>query len=523
MRSIRTFHSLLLVLLVLPTALGARWYWGNRGWGAGFVPSPDCLEYAAGAQALANSGGYFLRVGPYRVPPRYPPGWPLCLSLAVRCGLKGESLWRVTGIVAAALSSFLALCIYGASLYVLGARHSKRVAWCSFTGALFGWLTWALAPLPIFLGQTLQSDEPCLLAGGVAIAALIVGLYGGKVPGRRVLLSLGGASLAAAAAMRTIAGGLLLPAVIVLLAGYVRLRAQDARLLGIAYALAGAGIVIGGVTACTGLMPWEWSAYAFWIPIWYGDIARTFNLTYALHGNAEFFQPVGVPPFSHLGFACQVLLGLPGRWSIAYVGRIWPIAGWVALLAALIPKPGADARRRTMQVVALAFVLVAAAHAAVYSFYFYPASRFFTLPLAICVLALSVAVACLLAETRWPLKALGVATAGLSLVSTALLARQIPSPPPGFPPASEVRAGYAAWAALDDRARAGRVVPFDPVHAQALGLLDPTTMDRIGVWGTLPLTGQIGHLIVNGTIPRAAVSTPVHRPTPARDTEDDGP
>ena len=54
MKQSRTAFQLgLLLVIVVPLALFARWQWGNREWGANFLPHPDSLEYAA---ALLSAG-----------------------------------------------------------------------------------------------------------------------------------------------------------------------------------------------------------------------------------------------------------------------------------------------------------------------------------------------------------------------------------------------------------------------------------------------------------------------------------
>src|SRR5260370_16956850 len=92
-RGIRGLAAAALVLLVAPLALAARWRWAAAADGRQLRPRPDALEYAAAAQAIAAEGRYYLQVGPYRVRPRYPPGWPLVLAGAVRLGLPGDRLW----------------------------------------------------------------------------------------------------------------------------------------------------------------------------------------------------------------------------------------------------------------------------------------------------------------------------------------------------------------------------------------------------------------------------------------------
>ena len=81
---------LLLAVLVVPVALWARWHGSPEAQAPFFHPRPDALEYAASAQSIAQTGRFFLQVGPYRVRPRFPPGWPLLLAPAVRLGVRGH-------------------------------------------------------------------------------------------------------------------------------------------------------------------------------------------------------------------------------------------------------------------------------------------------------------------------------------------------------------------------------------------------------------------------------------------------
>jgi hypothetical protein len=75
-RGVRRWETLLLALVVASVALVVRWREPAPSRTA-FHPRPDALEYAASAQAIAQAGEYYLQVGPLRVPPRYPPGWPM--------------------------------------------------------------------------------------------------------------------------------------------------------------------------------------------------------------------------------------------------------------------------------------------------------------------------------------------------------------------------------------------------------------------------------------------------------------
>src|ERR1700694_5879364 len=110
----RCLAAAAVVVRVAPLALAARWRWAETPDGRQLRPRPDALEYAAAAQAIATEGRYYLQVGLYRVRPRYPPGWPMVLAVAVRLGIAGDQLWRVAGVFGAGLASVLALLAAGA-------------------------------------------------------------------------------------------------------------------------------------------------------------------------------------------------------------------------------------------------------------------------------------------------------------------------------------------------------------------------------------------------------------------------
>ena len=71
---------------------------------------------------------------------------------------------------------------------------------------------------------------------------------------------------------------------------------------------------------------------------------------------------------------------------------------------------------------------------------------------------------------------------------------------------------FDRWLALGDDRRAGRTMPFDPVHAQALGLLTPDVVASIRTWGELPDTLHVRRLRANGTLPKLALVHPASPP-----------
>ncbi|HXO42754.1 MAG TPA: hypothetical protein VN999_14985, partial [Thermoanaerobaculia bacterium] len=144
-RRYRVLGAAVLVLVVAPLALAARWRWAATADGPQLRPRPDALEYAAAAQAIAAEGRYYLQVGPYRVRPRYPPGWPLVLAAALRLGVAGDRLWRVTGVFGAGLASLLAL-VAASAVWRRAGRQGVRAAAGALAAGVVAGVAWALAP-----------------------------------------------------------------------------------------------------------------------------------------------------------------------------------------------------------------------------------------------------------------------------------------------------------------------------------------------------------------------------------------
>src|SRR5919205_4188887 len=151
----------LLAIVILPLALWARWHAAPEPKGARFHPWPDAVEYAAEAQALARSGEVYLQIGPHRVRPRYPPGWPMLIAPAIRLGVEGQNLWRITALFGAALAWLLAI-LAARTTEVLRAPGERPGAAPLVAGLLAGGV-WALTPIAVDLGATLMSDEPTAL------------------------------------------------------------------------------------------------------------------------------------------------------------------------------------------------------------------------------------------------------------------------------------------------------------------------------------------------------------------------
>jgi hypothetical protein len=488
---------------VLPAAIAARWQGSAKAGGPRFHPRPDALEYVAAAQAVAQSGRIYLQVGPLQVRPRYAPGWPLLLAAALRSGVKGPDLWRVTGLFGAALALLLAAVASSAVLALAPAAEEGKPPYAAAlaAGLTAGWI-WALAPIAVGVGRTALSDEPAALA---AVASLVFSGIGFLAAGpRRATLPamVGGLALGLAATLRPICAALLIPPLAILLAAALRkaglrplLPRAAAWTLGAAVFPAAAMLLLYR----SGLSPWEWSGYAFWLPERYGRISDTFRLLYALVPD-ESFRLGGSEPMSHLGVALRVLLGLPGLRVHHQLGLVWPILGWLAALPIV-----AAARRRGAALtpwIAAALALWTFAHIALFSLYFYPASRFYLAPLALCTALFATTCGLGLARSglrsRLPSALAALIVLGLTLQGWAELqrARQ--------PRRRDERtwSRFERWRSRSDAERAGRALPFDPLHAQALGLLTPEVVGSIHEWGTLPPTVHVRRLQDLRLLPR---------------------
>lgn len=489
----------LLALLIVPLAIWARWHAAPEPKGARFHPWPDAVDYAAEAQALARSGEVYLQVGPHRVRPRYPPGWPMLIAPAVWLGVEGPNLWRITALFGAALAWLLAV-VAARTTEALSLPEARSEAALLVAGLLAGGV-WALTPIAVDLGATLMSDEPTAL---VSLAGLVFTGAGLLRRDGRVswLLAAGGLAFGLAAAMRSIAAALMVPPVLVFLLGCVRrlgLRTAARRSLPW---LAGAAVfpaLTVLVMLRSGWPAWEWSGYRFWIPQRFDRLSHAFNLRFALAPDEAFRQAVEGRPISHLELAIRVLLGLPGLAVRHYLGFFWPILGWLAaipLLRAAKRRGGVAAESAAWP--ASALLLWTLGHIAVFSLYFYPASRFYLAPLALCVALLAAACGLWLAHPRRRVRLSASAAAALVLFFTLQSFLALGREPMPRLRKERTRASFTRWLARPDTARAGRVMPFDPVHAQALGLLTPKVASGIREWGELPPTVHVRRLRANG-------------------------
>jgi len=502
---------LLLLIVLVPLSLLVSWKFAHLGWGPQFAPHPDCLEYAAGAQSLATSGEYFLQVGAHRVPPRYPPGWPLLLSLALRCGVTPTSLWWGTAVCNALVSFLIALMTLRAARFlqrqITGdpVRQDTVQAW--ITGLLAG-LLWALSPQVVFLSLTLLSDLPALLFILLFGRLFLAGLdrTREKRPAPAGLWVVCGLILSLTATIRFIHVVLAVPALLLLCAGYWRSFNRRSAIQALGWLSLGWVVGLVAVSLLSQLPPWHWSNYSYWIPEFYADFSDTFRLSYALHGNPKLAMGIPLRLDPHLVRIARMLAGTSQQHPIFLLGHWWPLLGWFGLAAAalVLPKHGSGQRVRWLAGSLAVWVL---GHAAFYAVYFALVSRYFLAPMAICIGSLAVGLHCLI--SKYPYATVRVGARAL-MIATVVLAvadlDRIPEPRDFRQPTDELKSAHGAWVGMGAEERAERDLPFDPVYAQAMGLLGPQIIDGIGAWGKLPRTSHVLRLVGIGVIKKREIS-----------------
>jgi len=207
---------------------------------------------------------------------------------------------------------------------------------------------------------------------------------------------------------------------------------------------------------------------------------------------------------SHGELAARSLLGSPYADIHDQLGALWPTLGWIGALAMWrgASRAGGSASRFARWI-GTSLAAWVALHVLVFGSYFYPAPRFYLGPCALVTLGFAVGCGLVAASAKtW-----GLPTTACVLV--ALLALGLPRPKllggPAEAPDPSVPRKVARWLSFTDKRRSHMTVPFDPVMAQALGLLPPPVVARIGSWGKLPLTDHVVRLAGRGMIPSEAI------------------
>ncbi len=510
-------RSLAILALLTPLAIGARWGWYQDGKGAAFLPSPDSLEYVASAQSIASEGRFYLQIGPEHVRARYSPGWPMLQAVALAAGVEGADVWRFTALFGVLLAVGVALATTTA---IEGARRAPPTARDALVPVIFGLgagALWCVSPLAADSGGTAMSDEPTAFVCFAALACASVALLrDDRAAGSRRSSSVVGWSLFAglcagqALAMRTVEGLLLAPPLAWLaihgarLNGWARVRRVTLA------ALCGALIPIGAtmvVLARSGLSPWQWSAYPFWAPERFGSLDVTFSLRYAWIANPHIPAMIGAEHVGQLRAYASTFLGLVPPHGWAHFGTIWPALGWLALTGLMLAW--VIALRRTERAptpAAPATVAVAGwclSHWLVFGAYFYPDPRFVLGALAWCPVTLATALGTLALSPNARVRR-GAWLAAALVTALALGDAWARHPKRHIWQAKneDTREAVERWLAWDDDTRSDQTIPFDPVMAQALGLLAPERTRTIHEWGQLPGTKQVNLLRRNGYFDR---------------------
>lgn len=380
------------------------------------------------------------------------------------------------------------------------------MGWGPLLAGLLAGCIWAVAPISVDLGQTLMSDEPTALVCLMGLLLTGATFLRRQTRGDWALALTGGITFGLAATMRSIVAALMLAPLLVFFLGAFRRKPLLPRLL--AWGIG--AVVFPAITILiltrSGLPAWEWSGYRFWMPGRFDHLTSTFNLQYAFQPDQTFRQEVKGRPLSHLELAVRVLGGIPGLRLHHYLGILWPIAGWLAA----IPLYRIARRRdpRTARWTALGLLLWTLGHAAVFSLYFYPSSRFYLAPLALCVVLLATACGAGLSQPdrrlQWAAGTTVILVAALSLQGF----RDLRNEPLPNVDKERTRAKFNRWLEIGDERRSRRTMPFDPVHAQALGLLTPEVASQIHAWGDLPDTVHVRRLRANGYLAARELESP---------------
>jgi hypothetical protein len=433
------------------------------------------------------------------------------LALSLGAGLSPDDLWRVTGLFGAGVASLVALLAYELALGLRKHLHSRPrmpSSLCGATAGLVAGLTWAFSPLAVQCGRRVLSDEPTTFVAVGSLIMLTVALTRDR--GRRgsALAALAAGLLGGlASAMRPIEGALLLlPAGALVAAGSVRWGLEEAsrRLLPVAAGATLVPLIVFALLYRSGLSLLPWSGYSFWVPD-FASFESAFGLHFALEPKAGL--GAGGSAISHLQLGVGVLLGASNVPIAHSAGRYWPAMAW--LIGAGIwwflwrHRRGS---RWLISGIAGAQVVWALGHLAVFSCYFFPAGRFYlsVLPLLAVLFGAGAALGVSWLQRGWPV-GLVLLAVGLGLwfrpwwKSASRTARVNTFQPSALE--VDVQRRVAEWRALDDRSRAQTSLRFDPVYAQALGLLPPAVVEGVEQWGHLPQTWHVRALERTGRLP----------------------
>jgi 4-amino-4-deoxy-L-arabinose transferase-like glycosyltransferase len=515
----RSRHWLWAALLVVLTWAVHGSVAPHRG-GHNLGPWPDSHEYAAGAQAIAQTGRYFLQLGELRVQPRYPPGTSIFQAAFVALGLPARAAYRVNaGLVAA-----LALLLFGGTRWIAGrfglleSRSGRRLTGAAAFASGIGFSTSALALERTFV----DSDVLAALLATSALAATLAALLSTRPRRSASWFFAAGLCLGGTAAVRPVTALLLTPTLGVFLLG---LWADRGLRLAFRGALAvSLGVAVPVLATCwlmwrSGWGALEWTGYRLWVPEFYGEGSRTFQLAFATAGNAHFPIPrlMGSGSAGHAEIAAAVYLGLPlvERHGL---GWFWQLAAMLgAFCLAALAWRSRPQRRVLIACIGLGVTWWFIGHALLFSLYFYPDDRFHLAPAALLFPAFCAGGAVLLQRHRrfalcsWP------PAAAMLLLGAWRAYDDIKSDPVQGVDASlaEVDREFLAWRQRPRELRWLAPIPFDTVAAQALGLLTSELVEELGELGQLTYAQRhAAHALAVGWVPDRdfQLPTPPGRP-----------
>ncbi len=483
---------LLYVTTLVPLAVVVRWGAMQTREGSSFAYWPDGLEYAAGAQAIADSGEYYLQVGPHRVRPRYSPGFSMFLAPWLWLGLDPTDLWRIPAVIAGLQAVLIAVAVM-LLLQFLSCRGLDDLGWVPGVSGFLGGLVWSMAPISVDVGRVPMSDEVGAFFANLALFCAVIGFLTIARARSILFLWIAGLSLGVAASIRSIEGILLIPPLLLLFLAAHRLHGNRAGFFARSSWFVVGYLLPTGMTCYllyrSGFNPWTWSAYEYWTPEWYEDLGKTFAVQYAIHGEAS--RPLlDVDTGEELGFLwipAHIFLGFQ-RTAYYGFGTAWSWLGLPALLLVVYRVLVRVSSHRWVGFgVVLAFVGWMVGHVVVYSSYFFHSERFYIAAAASWSMVLSAGLGLAYLLLRGFLRYLLPLVFLLFLYGEIRGIRRIWAEPwHGMSPeVHEVRARIGPWLDLSDAVRSGIPIPFDTVLAQALGLLPKEVTKDIGPWGSL--------------------------------------
>lgn len=476
--------ALLIAALLLFLVIWLRLARGGN-WGEQMALYPDPVEYAAGAYSIAEEGRFVLHLGPFDARPMYSPGFSMLLAPAVRLGVPGDRLWRVSALLgwpAAACASAVV------AWFAWRRRPRMSIAGLLQVGAvaLAAGATWVIAPFSSNFGSTLLSDEATLLASLVTVAAMAVGL---RSEGRRsdVFCTLGGAAWVGVAALRPVSAALLAMGGLPLASWLVRrtgLAAARSKVLWMVLGAAVAALPVVALLGRSGYPVLRWTAYSFWNPAEKHPGISDFRIEYAWNGNPDRPRGPGQPLVPHAAVAAKTYLGIPGLVPWHYLGFGWPVLGWLGLAVWGLRRARESGLEAALARATWLWILLTTALFVVYA---WPLVRYLIGPQWVVVVATFVPLAAQAGGGR-PRRAVlaVVAAAAITASSWLLYSRAHATAVPWEDLNGPTRQAVAEWLARSDAGRQGQTMSFDPARAQALGLLGRAVRERIHCWG-LPI------------------------------------